>query len=169
VVRPSPRTYLARRLLPAQGLLAAATVMAGEGFRAGEDAVVQGVGGRQETSGGEVAELPGRPHHRFFDVTAEEDGLLVVQQSFMRAWRATVDGLAAPVELVNAASIGVRVPAGRHRVALFLDPRPYRVGLAGPILLLLVAGLSRSDGTSRGRAVATHDGGHSTPATPPAR
>ncbi|HVN31813.1 MAG TPA: hypothetical protein VMT45_07475, partial [Thermoanaerobaculaceae bacterium] len=169
VDRPSPRTYLAKRLLPAQGTLAAAMVMAGEGFRAGEDAVVPGVGGVRETGGGDVAELPGRPHHRLFDVTAEAAGVLVVQQSFMSAWRATVDGLAARVELVNAASIGVRVPAGRHRVALFLDPKPYQVGLAGPSLLLLVVGLSRSGGTSRGRAAATDERGRSTPATQPAR
>jgi hypothetical protein len=166
---PTPRVYLAKRSLPAEGTLAAATVLAGEGFRAGEDAVVPGVGGAQTWGGGSVVELPGRPHHRLFDVTAEEAGLLVVQQSFMRAWHATVDGSAARVELVNAAALGVQVPAGRHRVALFLDPTPYRAGLLGPVLLLLVAGLGRLTGTLRDRAAATGDGGHSTRATQPAR
>jgi len=71
--------------------------------------------------------------------------------------------------VANGANIGVRVPAGRHRVALFLDPTPYRAGLVGPILLLLAAGFIRWAGTSRDRAAAIDDEGHSTPATPPAR
>jgi hypothetical protein len=161
--------YIARRLVPAAGTLAAATVLAGEGFQAGEDAVVEGTGGARETGGGSVAELPGKPHRRLFDVTAEQAGLLVVQQSFMRAWHATVDGELARVEAVNGASIGVRIPSGRHRVELFLDPGPYRAGLLGPLLLLLLVGLSQAAGTSRGRRVATGDGERSSPATPPAR
>jgi hypothetical protein len=169
VDRPSPRVYLARRLLPAEGTLATATALAAPSFRPGEDAVVAGVGGVQEAGGGVVAEAPGRPHRRLFDVAAEGAGVLVVQQSFMRGWCATVDGRPASVEMANGANIGVRVPAGRHRVALFLDPTPYRAGLLGPILLLFAAGLSRRAGTSRGRAAATGDGGHSTPATPLAR
>jgi hypothetical protein len=167
--RRSPPAYLARRLLTTEGMLATATVLAAESFRPGEDVVLTGTGRVQEALGGTVAELPGRPHRRLFDVAAEGIGFLVVQQSFMRGWCATVDGHPAPVEVANGASIGVRVPAGRHRVALFLDPTPYRVGLLGPILLLLVAGLSRGVGTSRGRAAATGGGAHSTPANPPAR
>ena len=169
VDHPSPRAYLATRILPAEGPLAAATALAAPSFRPGEDAVIGGAGGVQQAGGGEVSELAGKPHHRLFDVKAGSAGLLVVQQSFMRGWRATVDGRPAPVEVANGANIGVRVPAGGHRVALFLDPTPYRAGLVGPILVLLAAVLSRWAGTSRGRAAATGDGGHSTPATPPAR
>jgi hypothetical protein len=167
--RRSPPAYLARRLLTTQGMLATATVLAAESFRPGEDAVLTGTGRVQEALGGVVVELTGRPHRRLFDVAAEDVGLLVVHQSFMRGWRATVDGRPVSVEVANGASIGIRVPAGRHRVALFLDPTPYRVGLLGPILLLLGAGLSRGVGTSRGRAAATGDGAHSTPANLPAR
>lgn len=167
--RRSPPAYLARRLLTTQGMLATATVLAAESFRPGEDAVLTGTGRVQEALGGVVVELTGRPHRRLFDVAAEGVGLLVVHQSFMRGWRATVDGRPVSVEVADGASIGIRVPAGRHRVALFLDPTPYRVGLLGPILLLLGAGLSRGVGTSRGRAAATGDGAHSTPANLPAR
>ena len=169
VDRPSARAYLARRLVATQGTLAAATALAEESFRPGEDAVVAGAGGVQEASGGVVVEIPGLPHRRLFDTRGDGACLLVVQQSFMRGWRATVDGRPASVEMANGANIGVRVPAGSHRVALFLDPTPYRVGLIGPILLLLVAGLSRRAGASRDRAAATGDGGRSTLATPPAR
>ncbi len=166
--RPSPRAYLARRVVATQGVLATTSALAAESFRPGEDAVVTGTGGVQEALGGVVVERPGRPHHRLLDVAAEGAGLLVIQQSFMRGWRATVDGHPASPEVANGANIGIRVPAGRHRVALFLDPTPYRVGLLGPALLLLVGGLSRVAGTSRARAAATGDGARRTPASPPA-
>ena len=169
VDHPSPRAYLAKRILPTEGTLAAATALAAPSFRPGEDAVVAGAGGAQEARGGEVTELAGRPHRRLFDVKAASAGLLIVQQSFMRGWHATVDGRPAPVEVANGANIGVRVPAGGHRLVLFLDPRPYRAGLLGPILLVVAAGLSLWARTSRGRAAATGDGRHSSPATPPAR
>jgi hypothetical protein len=168
VDRPSPRAYLAQRLLPANEMLTAATTMAAKSFCAGEDAVVVGSGGARESAGGAVIELPGKPYSRRFGVTAEGAGLLVVQQSFMRCWRATVDGRPAQAEPVNGACIGIRVPAGRHRIALFLDPIPYWVGLSGPLLLLLVVGLSRRAVTSRGRAAASGEQAHSTPAIPPA-
>jgi len=169
VPQPSPPAYLARRLLPAEGMLTAATTMAAESFRAGEDAAVAGSGGVRAAAGGTVVEIGGPPHRRSFDVTADGSGLLVVQQSFLRCWRARVDGRAAPVEAVNAVSIGVRVPPGRHRVVVFLDPTPYRLGLAGPLLFALAAGLTLRAGTSRGRAGTSGERGRSTPASPPAR
>jgi hypothetical protein len=166
---PSPPAYLARRLLPAASVLAAAATMAAESFRAGEDAVIDGSGAARSTAGGTVVEHPGSPHRRLFEISAGGPGLLVVQQSFMRCWRATVDGTPAAVEPANYADIGVRVPAGHHRVALVLDPTPYRVGVLGPLLLAVVAVLSRRKGTSPGRAGSSGGEGRNTPATPPAR
>jgi hypothetical protein len=162
---PSPPAYLARRLLPAEGLLAAATTMAAPGFRAGIDAVVAGVGPARDAAGGEVVERPGAPHRRTFEITANGAGLLVVPQSFMRCWRATVDGAPAKVEAANGAELGVPVPGGPHRVVLFLDPTPYRLGLLGPFLLIVAAVLSRRGRTSPARAGASGDEGRSIPAT----
>ena len=167
VRHPSPPAYLARRLLPAGGWLTAASLLASDGFRPGEDAVVSGVGGAAESAGGEAREAPGPPPPRRFEVTATGPTLLVVQQSFMRCWRATVDDVAARVEPANGSALGVRVPAGGHQVELFLDPLPYRIGLAGPLLLLLAAALSRRAGPSRARAAATRASERSSPATPP--
>ena len=168
VAHPSPRAYLARRLLPADTIMAAATSMAAASFRPGEDAVVAGRGGAVAAGGGAVRELAGPPHDRRFDVEADGPSLLVVQQSFMGCWRARVDDRPAAVEPANGACIGVRVPGGRHRVSLALDPVPYRVGLAGPVLLLLFAALSRAAGSSRGRAASSGGAARTSPATPPA-
>jgi hypothetical protein len=168
-LRPSPRAYLATRLLPAEAVLAAATTMAAASFRPGEDAVVPGAGAASSAAGGTVVEGRGSLQRRVFDITTEGAGLLVVQQSFMRCWRATVDGKRVLVEPANGANTGIRVPAGHHRVVLFLDPLPYRIGLLGPLLLVALVAFSRRVGASRGQAGASDGAGHSTPATPPAR
>jgi hypothetical protein len=168
VPRPARPAYLASRLLPAEGMLTAATTMAAASFRAGVDAVVAGTGGVRETAGGTVVDRGGPPHRRSFDVTAEGAGVLLVQQSYMRCWRARIDGRPAGVEPVNAASVGVRVPAGRHRVVVYLDPTPYRLGLLGPVFLAVAAALSFRVGTWPGRSGSSGGAGRSTPANPPA-
>ncbi len=168
VEHPSPRAYLARRLLPADNMVAAATIMAAESFRPGEDAVAPGGGGAVAAGGGDVRELAGPPHDRRFDIAADGPGLLVVQQSFMSCWRARVDGRPAAIEPANGVCIGVRVPGGSHRVEVAVDLAPYRAGLAGPLLLLLFAALSRAAGSSRGRAASSGGAARTSPATPPA-
>ncbi len=168
VERPSPPVYVARRLLPAEGMLTAATLMASDTFRPGEDAAVAAAGGARDVRGGTAEELSGPPHDRRFDVTADGPGLVVVQQSFMRCWLARVDGAAVRTEPVNGAATGVRVPAGHHHVELFLDPTPYRIGAAGPVLLLLIAALTWRAGPSRGRTAASRAGEHRFPASRPA-
>ncbi len=79
------------------------------------------------------------------EVDSPVRGVLVVQQADLPLWRATVDGAPAPIEPANLYRIGVRVPAGRHRVRLWVDRRPLYwsaaasgLGLAG----LLVLGLA---------------------------
>jgi hypothetical protein len=143
--------------------------MAAASFRPGEDAVVPGAGAASTAAGGTVVELRGSPQRRVFDITTAGAGLLVVQQSFMRCWRATVDGKRVLVEPANGANTGVRVPGGHHRVVLFLDPVPYRLGLLGPLLLVAFVAFSRRGGASRDRGGASDGAGRSTPATPPAR
>ena len=47
---------------------------------------------------------------------------LVVRESWVPGWRATVDGRPAVVHRADMAFQAVRVPAGRHVVRLFYDP-----------------------------------------------
>jgi hypothetical protein len=58
-------------------------------------------------------------------------GVLVVQRSHLPLWRGTVDGDTVAVEPVNLYRLGVRVPAGVHRVRLGVDRRPLVASLAG--------------------------------------
>jgi hypothetical protein len=164
----APGIYLARRAIPAAGIPAAVQVMAGSTFRPGLDAVVEGSGGAVEFAGGTVISAIGPPHRRIVSVDAFGPGLLVIQQSYLRAWRASVDGAPLPVEPVNGAMLGVRIPAGRREVTVRLDPRPYLAGASGPLLLIGAWLLSSRSRSSRGRAAASGERERSFPAIRPA-
>ncbi len=161
--RSAPPVYLAQRLIGAGSWPAIALTLAGDGFVPGGDAVVEGNLPVQALAGGTVSESAGAPHRRSFHVDAAGPGLLVVGQSYMRCWRARVDGAPAQPEPVNGAQLGLRVPAGRHTVNLFVDPFPYRLGLLGPLVLAVTLA-----GSWRGRRATTGAPGRSSPARPPA-
>jgi hypothetical protein len=164
----APHFYLARRAIPAAGIPAAVQAMASPTFRPGLDAVVEDTGGAVEFGGGAVVAAAGPPHRLLLTVDADGPGLLVIQQSFLGAWRARVDGVPAAVEPVNGAMLGVRLPAGSHEVTVLLDPRPYQIGAAGPLLLLALWLVSSRARTSPGRAAASDAPARSSPASRPA-
>jgi hypothetical protein len=70
-------------------------------------------------------ELPGRIRLAADMQTA---GLVVLADLWDAGWRASVDGRAAPVERVNHALRGVRVPAGESLVEMRYDPVSVRWG-----------------------------------------
>jgi hypothetical protein len=164
-----PEAYLARRLLPAGSIVAAVQSMAAESFRPGMDAVIEGKGGAQAVAGGTVSTVSTVPHHRRFELLMEGNGFFVLQQSYLAAWRATIDGRDADVEVANGALIGVRVPAGAHSLDLFLSPTTYGLGACGPLLLLAAVSLRRAVAAWRGRRRSSGDAAHSIPASQPAR
>ena len=164
-----PAAYLARRALPCEGIPATARTLAAEGFQPASDAVVEGAGGAVALGSGSLEEIGGPPHRRRFATTLAAPGLLVVRQSFMRCWQARVDGRPAPVVIANGAQLGVRVPAGTHVVELRVDPRPARLGMAGPLVVLAAfVATRRRAAASAARRDARNGGARSTRATPPA-
>lgn len=52
------------------------------------------------------------------NVIADTPALVVVLQSALPGWRATVDGTPSPIYVVNSVAQGVAVPAGAHTVTL---------------------------------------------------
>lgn len=63
-------------------------------------------------------------------VNASRDGWLVTSIPFDSRFEATVDGEAVPLERVNTAFVGVRLPAGEHRVELVCHAPGLRLGMA---------------------------------------
>ncbi|HPS77545.1 MAG TPA: hypothetical protein PLS53_05255 [Thermoanaerobaculaceae bacterium] len=134
-----PEAYLSRRVLPAASLQAAVLTLGADAFRPGVDAVVEGPGGAEELAGGEVQVEPGSPHRRRFLVQAAGPGLLVVGQNLMGSWRGHLDGQDVRLVPANGCQVGVRIPAGRHLVALDLSLAPYWIGALGPLVVLAAA------------------------------
>src|SRR5262249_51363560 len=62
---------------------------------------------------------------------ASAAGYAVLVESYLPAWRATLDGAPAEVLRANLAFRAVQVPAGRHRVEWWYSPR---VPLAGALI-----------------------------------
>ncbi|MGB1253467.1 MAG: hypothetical protein ACPG8W_22835, partial [Candidatus Promineifilaceae bacterium] len=66
-------------------------------------------------------------------------GVLVVSNWFYPGWQATIDGAATDLFPVNAAQIGLLVPAGTHEVALRFRPNDVLIGIAIATATLLLA------------------------------
>ncbi len=63
-------------------------------------------------------------------VNASQDGWLVTSIPFDSRFEATVDGEHVPLERVNTAFVGLRLPAGEHRVELVYHAPGLRFGMA---------------------------------------
>jgi hypothetical protein len=79
------------------------------------------------------------PEEMTIDIQSPTAGLLVVAEHFDPGWSARIDGVPAKVEEADFSALGVRLPAGQHRVALRFFPRGLAPGLA--IAALLTAAL----------------------------
>jgi len=77
------------------------------------------------------------PHRMEYDVTAKGDTVLVLAQSFYKAWHATVDGKPTPILRANCAFQAVAVPAGAKTVVFEYRDDAFRVGVAATILTFL--------------------------------
>jgi len=74
-----------------------------------------------------VAYAPGDVRVR---VTLPAPGVVVIDEAWYPAWRATIDGAPTAAFRANYLSIGVVVPAGTHEIALAFAPAGYHALLA---------------------------------------
>ena len=86
-----------------------------------------------------VEEFDG-PADGFFagTVRAERPAVVLLKASYDPRWRASVDGVEAPTQMVAPASVGVTVGPGQHRIVFTYEPYPwYPVWLAAGALSLM--------------------------------
>jgi hypothetical protein len=78
-------------------------------------------------------------HYSSTDLTVEATGpgLLVLSESYYPGWRATVDGVDAPLVRANLHFRGVPLSGGPHRVRVWYDPLSVKLGFAATALALL--------------------------------
>lgn len=67
---------------------------------------------------------------------------LVLADTLVSGWSATLDGASVPIQHADYSLRAVRVPAGRHDVIFRYDPLPVRVGIWLSALGLLLAGVA---------------------------
>jgi hypothetical protein len=76
------------------------------------------------------------------NVVTDASGLLVLTDTYLPGWRASVDGQSAPIYIANHAFRAVVVPAGTHAVTFTYAPAslPWGAGISGAALIVLLAG-----------------------------
>jgi hypothetical protein len=139
----APEAFLARRVFQEPDIPANYKRLTNPGFDPRADAVIFGKAPSPRITGGGTARILHRGPESYEIETAAGPGgaLLVVQRSNL-LFQATVDGHPAEVRTANAYRIGVEVPAGKHRVRLFVDRAPLHRSVAGAVVgLLLLPGL----------------------------
>lgn len=107
-------------------------VLPGEGSPEVEPEARAGAG-RVDVISDEVEELE-------VTVSSDAGGVLLTQRAYLDLYSATIDGRPASTVVANLHRLAVEVPPGEHRVRLWIDRRPTRVGWAAS--LLGVAGLA---------------------------
>jgi hypothetical protein len=135
VVGRSPEVFLARRIWYAPHLNAAYGIMKSADFDPGVDAVIEGHGPPRQSAAGSVRVLRQGPESLDLDLEVGPGGSLLVVQRALLIYRATIDGQPAPpLEAANLHRNGMLVPAGRHRVKMWVDRTAFHRSLAAAAL-----------------------------------
>ncbi|MEW6273224.1 MAG: YfhO family protein [Thermodesulfobacteriota bacterium] len=149
-----PRAFVTRRIETAPDAARALERFVAAAGAGGEDVAVLEEGGvaslgRQAPPRG-VAPAGGRDAVRIarerqselvLEVALERDGLLVVSDTFLAGWRASVDGADAPLLEVNGLVRGVWLRAGSHRVVMRYVPPGLLAGAGVSVLALALIGV----------------------------
>jgi len=140
VLGRSPEAFLARRIWYAPHLNAAYRIMKAGDFDPERDAVIEGNGPPRPSAGGSVRVLRRGPERLDLDLDVGPGGSLLVVQRALLIYRATIDGRPAPsLQAANLHRNGLLVPAGRHRVRMWVDRTGFHRSLAAAALGLVGA------------------------------
>jgi hypothetical protein len=130
VLGRSPEVFLARRVWLAPQMNGALKTMKNPAFDPRWDAVVPGSGPPRRSDGGSVRILRRGPESLLMDVDVGSSGSLLVVQRALLIYRATIDGRLTPLIVANLHRNGLLVPAGRHRVRMWVDRTNFHRSIA---------------------------------------
>lgn len=137
ILAPAPELHLARRVFPAPHLQAAVRRMVEPDFQPGSDVVVAGEGAPRTHPEGRVRLLRSGPESLTAEVDSPQGTYLVIQRAHLPLWKAAVDGQPVEIDYANLHRMGFAVPAGKHRVRLWVDRGPLAVSSVLSVIGLL--------------------------------
>jgi hypothetical protein len=130
----APEVRLVGRVLYAPHVNAAVSMLKAPDFDPGTTVVLPGTQEALWREPGTVRILKREAERLEARVESGAGGVLVVDRAHLPLYRATVDGVAAPVEVANLHRLAVEVPAGDHLISLWVDRRPLRIASLGSLL-----------------------------------
>ena len=131
---PSPRYYLADRMVSASGFEEAVEQFKSEEWTS-RSAVVDIA--PFKVGAGSLTVLKESPSEIALEVRCEDRCFLVVANTYHRYWRAELEGSEVPLRRANLAYQGVEVPAGRHSLRLRYRNPVVTTGLGISLLVSL--------------------------------
>ncbi len=96
--------------------------------------VLPGDGPEARAGAGRVEVLSDAVEELEVAAASEAGGVLLTQRAYLDLYRAAIDGRPAPTVVANLHRLAVEVPPGEHRIRLWVDRRPTRVGWAAAFL-----------------------------------
>lgn len=141
--RALPEFALAGNVGAAPHLNAALEAMVHDGFDGRTAAVVRSVDLPAPIDGppGRVDVLENELERFVVELDSEAGGVLVTRRAHLPIYRARIDGEPARIAVANLHKLGVVVPAGRHRVEVWVDRRPTVLAASAASLALLALAL----------------------------
>ncbi len=125
------------------------------GLRCAGRGARRGRGGATRGPAGSVAVRVAEPERLELEVDSEQGGVLVLRRAHLAIWRAEIDGVEVPTRIAQLTRLAVEIPAGRHRVRLWIGQLSLAAAgagaLAGLVALLVLAwrsGRPRGPGAS---------------------
>ncbi|NHZ73058.1 MAG: hypothetical protein GWP16_01115 [Nitrospirae bacterium] len=143
LLQSASKVQLVGRVMRAPHLNAALSWMISDGFDPSRMAVLPEGGDELDGPTGSVSVEKSAPEELEVLTDSVAPGALVVQRAFLPLYRATVDGQEVPIVAANIHRLGIEVPAGSHRVKVWIDRRPLWVSsLVALIALVALIGLA---------------------------
>ncbi len=131
-----PRAYLAHQAILVDDEKQAVEIMRDEGFQIDNQLVLIKEGGIQSIFDNEAAESPSdqvsitsyQPERVELSVSLEEQGWLILTDTYYPGWIATVDGQPTQIFKANLNFRAIQLPAGEHQVVFSYEPQSVQLG-----------------------------------------
>jgi hypothetical protein len=144
--------YFAKRVLPVRTVAQAIQALMSDDFVPGETVLTETKASPSAfiTQGDVQIKRRADGEYVFSVSNSNEGAILVISQTYMPGWRATIDDRETNVFPVNIKHIGLTVPLGNHTIHLFYLPESFLWGARismislGAIVLLIIFELYRS-------------------------